>query len=424
MKKPLNKRIAGWALAAFLLIINQSGYVRSIAGIPDTVRLSENDQATLRLPFGISMKDDESAAVLFSEDGALADEQGAYTLNTAQVGRSSAQLTLFGFIPIKEVAVEVLPQNEVVAGGQALGIALFTNGALVVGGSDIITADGTRSNPARDAGIVSGDVITHINGQPVRNADHVTQILNSIGSEEVQLQILREGEALTLNVKPVADAKDGRYRLGIWVRDSTAGIGTLSFYDAKQRAYGALGHGIVDVDTHQYLTVRQGEVSQIHVDGVIRGTPGTPGELYSEKIITDNPLGDIQVNNEYGIYGRTYHAPVQSTPSSMPVGLQSTVRLGKASILSTVGGRGTKAYDCEILRITPQGEPAQKSMIIRVTDPELLEITGGIVQGMSGSPIVQDGKIIGAVTHVFVNDPTRGYGVFIEWMLQQTMQVQ
>jgi len=227
----------------------------------------------------------------------------------------------------------------------------------------------------------------------------------------------------TAVVTPAQDSLDGQYRLGVWVRDSTAGVGTLSFYDPSDNRYGALGHAITDIDTGTNLTVRDGAVLFSDVVDIVKGQKGVPGELRGSFLRDQRVFGDITSNNDFGVYGDYTIAPEQPLyPNGLPVGTRQSVHLGAATILTTLDSQGVKEYAIEITHINSQDTPSTKSMNIRVTDPVLLEKTGGIVQGMSGSPIIQDGHLIGAVTHVYVNDPTQGYGLFIEWMLNEADQ--
>ena len=226
---------------------------------------------------------------------------------------------------------------------------------------------------------------------------------------------------MTVTVKPVLSKKDGLYKLGIWVKDKTAGIGTLTYYDPANNTFGALGHGIVDVETNSILPVESGQLLQSQVQEVKEGRDGSPGEIRGIFYHTSDPLGNLQKNCRFGVFGKASKAisnPVYSDP--IPVGTQDQVEKGKAYILSTLGNNEIHKYEVQIERIKRQKEPDDKSMIIRVTDPELIEESGGIVQGMSGSPIIQNGRIVGAVTHVFVNDAKRGYGIFIQWMLEES----
>jgi len=287
---------------------------------------------------------------------------------------------------------------------------------MVVGSSDLGGSAG--ASPARLSGVQPGDVIMAVNQQPVTGADQLSQMVARQGSEPVTLSILRNDKPVTLTVTPRRDEASGVYRLGLWVRDSTAGVGTLSFYDPDTGRYGALGHAITDGDTGRIMNVSEGQVLRAQVVAVRRGQRGTPGELKGSFLTEKQRLGDIVSNGPLGVYG-SLDGPVENPlyPQGLPVGLRSTVRKGPAQILSCVEGEEVKAYDVEITQVNRQSAPAPKSMVIKVTDPALLEKTGGIVQGMSGSPIIQDGKIIGAVTHVFVSDPTQGYGLYVDWML-------
>jgi stage IV sporulation protein B len=261
-------------------------------------------------------------------------------------------------------------------------------------------------------------LIDKVDGVALQGARHLTQLLSS--GREAQLSVTRGGRPMTLRIRPVADERDGVYRVGAWVRDSTAGVGTLSFYDMETGGFGALGHAIADVDTGSVLTVGDGGLFESEIVGITKGERGVPGELIGEFAQGAHRIGDIRSNGDFGIYGEMY-SPVYNAlyPGGLPVATRNEVRLGAAGIVSTLDGGGAKEYECEIEKLYDQGAPKQRGLVVRITDEALLRATGGIVQGMSGSPIIQDGRIIGAVTHVFVNDPTRGYGIYIDWMLRQ-----
>nr|WP_162990955.1 SpoIVB peptidase [Maliibacterium massiliense] len=426
MKHQKWKRNLGRVLALAVVLINQSPYVQGLYKLPDEIRLLENNAIAWSLPFGVQVDGVEDSANVLNTDGTSLKSVGrqTYQLAPENVGTASAKLSLFGVIPLKEVSVSVLPKTNVMPGGQALGIALYTQGALVVGGSDILTPQGERRNPAQEAGMLSGDIITHIDNTAVKDADHLSQLVNRQDGQAVNARVLRGSEQVDVSIQPVVDAQDGKYRMGLWVRDSTAGIGTLSYYDASNQTFAALGHGIMDPDTQSYLVVKNGLIMHTAISDVRKGVSGTPGELHGTYSLSETPLGDIRSNNQFGIYGKSSAGYTSSLyPNGLPIGLQSTTHIGKASILCAVEGEAVQEYACEITRITPQSSPAPKSMVIKITDTRLLEKTGGIVQGMSGSPILQDGRMIGAVTHVFINDPTRGYGVYLEWMLEESDKI-
>ena len=344
-------------------------------------------------------------------------------LSAASAGKSTATISLLGLLPLREVEIDVSDDLRLYPGGQAVGVALHTQGVLVVGTSDLSGA----YSPARLAGLKAGDLITEAGGQTLESADQLTEMVAALGDAPLPLTIRRGDGTLRLTLNPKRDGQTGVYRIGAWVRDSTAGVGTLSFYGAMEDGgdvrFGALGHAITDTDTQQVLTVGRGEIMQADVVDVRKGQPGFPGELKGSFLRENRVLGGIRLNNQYGIYGGLTSAPEHPLyPDGVPIGRRDAVHTGPATILSTVGANGMREYDVEIVEVARQSAPAQRSMVLRVTDPELLEKTGGIVQGMSGSPILQDGRLVGAVTHVFVNDPAMGYGLFIEWMLAQQAQ--
>ena len=294
---------------------------------------------------------------------------------------------------------------------------------LVVGLEEIQTVDGDKVNPGLEAGLEIGDSILAINNEPVDSPEEVKTVVNK-QKGKVRLKVRRQGDILYIRISPVQAAEDGLYKIGVWVRDKTAGLGTLTFYDPYTKSFGALGHAITDPDTGHVLPVERGELLSASVESVKQGTAGIPGEIRGIFYEADEPLGDLNLNTEYGIFGSFYKEftnPFYSEP--LPIGYQNQVEEGPAWILATVDGNKIERYEICIDKVNHQTKPGTKSMVITVTDPRLLKKTGGIVQGMSGSPIIQNDKIIGAITHVFVNDPLKGYGIFIEWMLQQTDQL-
>lgn len=324
----------------------------------------------------------------------------------------------------RKASVEVLSEKVLIPGGQSVGVKMDVRGVLVVGLEEIEGPDGELINPGILSGIQIGDTILSINGREVYRADEVQEIVNDIKGT-VTLKIKRNDEILKVDIVPVVSKTDEMYRLGIWVKDKTAGIGTLTYYDPSNACFGALGHGIVDPETKKILPVDSGLLLESQVKEIKEGENGDPGEIQGIFYHADTPLGSLEYNCEYGIFGEAYQHienPIYAKP--LVVGTRKQVELGKAYILTTLKNNEIKRYEIEIESIADQTEPADKSMVIRVTDEELLEECGGIVQGMSGSPIIQNDRIIGAVTHVFVNDAQRGYGLFIEWMLESSNSVE
>ena len=299
--------------------------------------------------------------------------------------------------------------------GKAVGIKLFSDGVLVVGLSPVETEDGA-SYPGRDCGLKTGDVITHINGGEVDTIEEVQALVAQQEGEPITIQAVRGQRQLQLTAAAVENSQ-GVYQLGVWLRDSMAGIGTMTFYDPDSGVFGALGHGINDVDTAMLMPLESGSIMPASVDQVKKGTSGAPGELHGQFDLTRD-LGTLYANTELGIFGQMPREMVGSAVEPVEVASRDQVETGPATILSNIRGDAVEQFDIEITHLYPGGD-GTRSMMIQVTDPSLLEATGGIVQGMSGSPILQNGRLVGAVTHVLVNDPTRGYGILADNMVRQ-----
>lgn len=418
MKKPTTLRKSAGLVASFLLAMSWfSPMQQTLRDMPDALALTQGQISTLNLG-GLTLESD-ALTVTSSGDETLASV-GAVNVVSQQSGTSEMLLSLFG-IPLKKVEVRVSPEKRLIPGGMALGVAMRTDGVLIVGVSDV--AEGI--SPAKSAGLLAGDVITAVDGSAVTTAESLTEQLQQSAGKQVHIAYLRDGARRTALLTPYQDEATGAVRLGAWVRDSTAGVGTLSFYDPDTGRYAALGHAITDGDTGSVLSVSEGQVLKANIVAVQKGQKGAPGELKGSFLREGEVLGDIRRNTILGIYG-TLDAPATNPlyPDGLPIGLRSGVHTGAATILSSVDGTGVKEYAIEITRVNQQSAPAPKSMVIRVTDERLLSATGGIVQGMSGSPIIQDGRIVGAVTHVFVSDPTQGYGLYVDWMLGESSKVE
>ncbi|MCL5676702.1 MAG: SpoIVB peptidase, partial [Firmicutes bacterium] len=324
---------------------------------------------------------------------------------------------------IQRVSISVVPEMRVIPGGHSIGVRLRSEGVMVVGYSVVDDGSGRPRQPGRDAGIQPGDVMLSINGRKLLSEAQAGEVINTeaSGGQPLRVSVQRDGQVFERTVMPAKDPASGRYAIGLYVRDGAAGVGTLTFYDPGSHKYGALGHVITDQDTGKAIDVREGQIIKATVTGIQRGERGQAGEKIGTFNEDGQPWGNIEKNTELGITGEARGIPQNPIyPTPIPVGLMYQVREGPAKILTVLDGTTIEAFDVEIQRVIRQSSPDSKSMVIRITDPRLLDRTGGIIQGMSGSPIVQDGRLVGAVTHVFVNDPTRGYGVFIEWMLQES----
>lgn len=328
---------------------------------------------------------------------------------------------LFGIFPLKSSKVEVMPSLSLIPGGQSIGVTLQTKGVMVVGQAPILDKTGKKIFPAKEAGIEVGDILLKINNHVVQTDQDVSNAVHNAGEQNEPARIIfkHQDKILEKDLNPVYCAETGRYRVGLFVRDEAAGVGTLSFLDPISKSYGALGHVITDADTNQQIEVSDGKIMASTIYAIEKGKRGHPGEKIGS-FVTNSPFtGTIEKNTITGIFGKLSGSAVNPYyKEPIPVGWESDVKIGSAKIYTVIQGEKIEEFDIKIERVM-YNRTDSKNMIIRVTDPRLLEATGGIIQGMSGSPIVQDGKIIGAVTHVFVNDATRGYGVFIQNMLNQ-----
>lgn len=323
---------------------------------------------------------------------------------------------VLGVIPFKDVKVKNTSAKEVYVSGEAVGIYMQTKGVLIIDTGEILSENGEKETPARDI-VKPGDYIVAFNQDKIKCKQDLLDELAELDEKEVTLKVRRGKETIPLSVTPVKD-KDGEYKLGIWVRDDTQGIGTLTFVDENGR-YGALGHGISDVDTGELLSIADGKLYNARILGVRKGEKGNPGEISGLiRYDSENILGNISENSKNGIFG-TFRADQLEAMNleKISIGYKQDLKTGPASILCSTDGE-VKEYAAEITRIDMNHEDTNKSFVIQVTDKELLEKTGGIVQGMSGSPVIQNGKLFGAVTHVFVQDATGGYGIFIENMMK------
>ena len=314
------------------------------------------------------------------------------------------------------IAASSLSEKQVILCGTPFGIRLFTSGVVVVGTADIQTNEGTVNPPAK-SGVQVGDIVTGVNGKGVNSNEEVSEAIRKSGGQVVQLSLLREGKAFTAALQPVASPAG--YRAGLWVRDSTAGIGTLTFYDPDTKIFAGLGHGICDPDTNELMPLLSGDVVPVTISGIRKGVQGTAGELQGY-FASDTAIGTLSQNGTCGVFGSLRENPQGETISVMSA---DEVHAGPVKILSTIDQNGPKAYDACIEFVNCRGGNS-KNIVLKITDSKLLEKTGGIVQGMSGSPILQDGKLAGAVTHVFVNDPTRGYGILAVNMISADSQSQ
>jgi stage IV sporulation protein B len=308
-------------------------------------------------------------------------------------------------------------KQMVVPLGHTVGIKLFSEGVMVVGITDIATENGPKC-PAEACGLREGDILTHLDGKQVNSIEEVKLLLEEGSGAPMTVRVRRDQRQTQVTVTPVLCADGGGYKLGAWIRDSMGGIGTVTFYEPKSGVFGALGHGIMDVDTMLLMPLRSGAVMYSTVTDVTRGKNGSPGQLHGTFCLTQE-LGSLYSNTDCGIFGTMEQNALTKRLKPVPAAARSEVKVGPATILSNIAGDEVTEYEVEIMRVYPENGQSSRNLLLKVTDGRLLAATGGIVQGMSGSPILQDGKLVGAVTHVLVSDPTEGYGILIENMLDE-----
>lgn len=329
----------------------------------------------------------------------------------------SVKLKAFGIFPIKKAKVSVVSKSSVLVLGNPFGIKIYTDGVMVVGIDSVMTERG-KVSPAVDGGLKKGDLIVSINNQKVYSNEDVAKIIEESNGRQLTLDIISNKKSKTIKISPALCYQSGKYKTGIWVRDSSAGIGTLTFYSPSLNAVCGLGHGICDVDTGEILTLNSGELVRAEILDVNKGGSGNPGELVGR--FKEENLCPLNINNETGVYG-CYNLKVPKN-SLTEIALKQEIKVGEAEVLTTVDGEVPKYYKCKIEKIA-HNNSVTKNMVVKITDKELIEKTGGIVQGMSGSPILQNGKLVGAVTHVLIDDPTKGYAIFAENMLKTAQSV-
>lgn len=397
-------------IVLFLLVIFV--YICNITLMPNNLILIQGETLDLKTIYGITVGRKQEGKVL----------QASSNLNKNKVndtGKIEVSLNLFGNIPVKKMDVNVIPKSKVVPVGKAIGMKLYTEGVLVVGMSEI-----NGKKPYENSGIQEGDAIIEINNEQIENTNDLIETVNKSNGTTVEVKYKRKEQTITTSIEP-AKVNENEYKLGLWVRDAAAGVGTMTFYEPSSGMFAALGHGIADIDTSELINIESGELTTTNILSIVKGQKGTPGEIRGT-IENSESLGSIYKNTSFGVYGK-----VQSknkldinNMEEMDVALRDEIKTGKAQILCELENGKTEKYDVEIKKLYLNNNENNKSMVIKITDEKLIEKTGGIIQGMSGAPIIQNGKFIGAVTHVLVNDPTVGYGVFADIMIKQLKEVE
>lgn len=410
MYKKLFRRII-LLFALFIIYI----YVLVINYLPDKITIFEGENISLRTFFGITL-DSQDKVLSVSAD------TGEKTIN--KIGSENLSVSLFDKMFLKNIEVSVLPRTTVIPVGNIAGVKLYTSGVLVVGMSEIEGEDNKTYKPYQDTGIEEGDTIVKINDNIISSTDDLIENVNMSNGEKLEVEYVHDEKTKECSITPIKTATD-EYKLGLWVRDSAAGVGTVTFYEPSTQKFGALGHGITDIDTGELLNIASGEFVTAKVLNIKKGEDGNPGKIQGT-VEEQETIGEIAKNTEFGIYGKIKDMSSLNIDMSkeMEVALRDEIELGKATILCSLDNQTIGEYEIEITKVYKDNNHNNKSMEIKVTDERLIEKTGGIIQGMSGSPIIQNGKFIGAVTHVLVNSSTEGYAIFGDLMLKQSKEVE
>lgn len=398
MRKAVKITAAGISVLTILILIL---ITLAYYFLPSNYFVTNESNITIRNIYSISC---------FDESGNPVNSSG----ETPREKTTQENITLFNVIPVKSAQVTRIQRKYVIPGGDIFGIRLYTSGVMIVGMQDIVTAKGSV-NPAEKAGLQIGDIITHVNKEPVNKNTDVMRLFESSDGKGINIDYVRGEKSCSTVLYPQLSKDDNKYRAGLWVRDSTAGIGTMTYYDDENNIFAGLGHGICDVDTGEIMPLLGGDIVEAVVNSCDKGSEGTPGELIGA--FSGAVTGNLVLNTAAGIYGNTIGTVKKANSEKIPVATKQEVQSGKAYIISTIDGKTPEKFEVEVKKIFA-GDSGYKNMVVKVTDSRLIEKTGGIVQGMSGSPIIQNGMLIGAVTHVFVNDPLQGYGIYAEKMIE------
>lgn len=401
-------------IAVVLVLLLSYVYICSINSIPSNIIIFEGENLNLKIATGLTLASKNSKTIL------TASNINKEKINSE--GTNNLNLNLFGTIPVKEVNVNVIPKTMVVPLGNAIGMKLYTKGVLVVGMSQIETDKNEKKKPYENSGIEQGDTILEINNNIVGNTEELIKEVENSKGNTINIKYLRDDKTMQTDITPVKSKNT--YKIGLWVRDAAAGVGTLTFYEPSTNLFMALGHGISDIDTEEIVNIANGELVTANIVSITKGRKGYPGEIRGT-IDEGKTIGTIYKNTNFGVYGMVKNKNYLEADltQEMEVAPRNEIKEGKAQIICQLENSAKKKYDIEIEKVYINNNQNNKSMLIKITDKELLEKTGGIIQGMSGAPIIQEGKFVGAVTNVLVDDPTQGYGVFADIMIKEMRSI-
>jgi len=408
------KTIKKISIIFFSLVVYM--YVCNITLLPSNIIVFKGEDVALKTVFGLSVRKTSNEKIKSVQaSNELKTESSAY----ASSGSYELNLDLFGTIPVKEINVNVIERTKVIPCGDLIGVKLYAQGALVVGFSEIEGIDGKQYRPYAESGIREGDTITEINNQQVTNTEDVITMINSSKGETIEIKYIRDNNTNICKIQPIKSGMD-EYKIGIWVRDATAGVGTLTFVEPSTGSFAALGHGIVDIDTGGIFNIANGQLVGSNLLSIKKGVKNNPGEIKGV-VNSTKMIGEISKNTNYGVFGTVSDESYLNDKANKEyeVALRNEIKEGEAELICKLGESENTTYKIKIEKIYTSNNYDNKSMLIKITDNRLLSKTGGIIQGMSGSPIIQNGKFIGAITNVLVSDPTTGYAIFGDLMVKQ-----
>lgn len=391
----------------FLIIILI--YVSCIDSIPKSILLLDGEKLNVATILGVNIKEKNNEYTTI---------QTSSNINNNSLKQTTAEVNLFNTIKVKEIDVNTIPITRIVPLGNVIGLKLYTNGVLVIGKTEI-----QGQKPYENTSIEEGDMIIEIDEKTVTCTADLVEFVNESNGNNIKVTYIKDGETVSENMKPAKNQKN-EYKLGLWVRDGAAGIGTITYYDPETKQFSALGHGITDIDTEKLIKIASGEIVTSTISSIQKGEENKPGQIKGG-IAYGKKIGIIDNNTEFGIYGKLTDTTSVSLNenNSVEVASRDEIEKGPAKVILTLENDIRKEYDIEIKKVYKNNNYNNKSMLIEVKDEELLQLTGGIIQGMSGAPIIQNGKLIGAVTHVLVSDPTSGYAVFGDLMIKEMKKI-
>lgn len=410
-KKILNK------IPIFLILLIIYIYALAIDNLPENLVVFEGETISVNTILGFTINNGSDTGRTIE----TLSHTGETTLN--ETGKQEVSVNLFNSFEVKKVDVDVIPKTTVIPIGNVAGLKLYTEGVLVVGMSEIEGADSKRYKPYENTGIEEGDTIISINSTRVTTTDELTKTVNNSNGKSLNVEYMHNEQTKECSITPVKTGKT-EYKIGLWVRDSAAGVGTVTFYEPSTKTFAALGHGITDIDTEQLINISSGQFVTSSILNITKGESGNPGKIQGS-IDKGQDIGQIYKNTKFGVYGKVDNLSALNidTSKEMEVALREEIKEGKATILCSLDNKNIKEYEIQIENVYRENNYDNKSMKIKITDNELIEKTGGIIQGMSGAPIIQNGKFVGAVTNVLVNNPQEGYGVFGDIMIKQAKEV-